>query len=100
MSLPASIDLASALTFFSATLVKWSMSPACSHGAPQHPASDTTPTSMPLRSYTWVVPQPVLTKEKLSGDLVGKTVLWTVYDQMGPIAGGVLGAVAFRLAFG
>ena len=44
--------------------------------------------SVPLRSYTWVVPQPVLTKEKLKGDLVGTTVIWTVYDQMGPISGG------------
>jgi hypothetical protein len=44
--------------------------------------------SVPLRSYTWVVPQPGLTKDKLKGDLVGTAVIWTVYDSMGPIAGG------------
>lgn len=44
--------------------------------------------SVPLRSYTWVVPQPGLTKDKLTGDLDGTAVIWTVYDSMGPIAGG------------
>jgi hypothetical protein len=35
-----------------------------------------------LRSSTWVVPQPVITKDKMTGDLAGKAVVWDVYSQI------------------
>ena len=38
--------------------------------------------SATLDSYTYVVPQPVLTRDKLTGDLAGKAVIWDVYSQI------------------
>ena len=35
-----------------------------------------------VRSTTYVVPQPVLTRDKLSGDLAGTAVIWDVYSQI------------------
>jgi hypothetical protein len=35
-----------------------------------------------LQSFTYVVPQPVLTRDKLTGDLKGKAVVWDVYSQL------------------
>src|SRR5262245_8430720 len=48
---PCRISAARVFTLRLATLVNWSTSPACNHGAPQHPAS-LSRHSMPLRSYT------------------------------------------------
>jgi hypothetical protein len=35
-----------------------------------------------LRSATYVVPQPVLTRDELEGDLAGSAVIWDVYSQI------------------
>jgi hypothetical protein len=35
-----------------------------------------------LRSTTYVVPQPVLTRDELTGDLDGSAVIWDVYSQI------------------
>lgn len=35
-----------------------------------------------LRSFTYVVPQPVLTRDELEGDLAGSAVIWDVYSQI------------------
>jgi hypothetical protein len=35
-----------------------------------------------LRSFTYVVPQPVLTRDELTGDLAGSAVVWDVYSQI------------------
>jgi len=40
-----------------------------------------------LRSSTWVVPQPVLTKD-LTGDLAGDVVIWDVYSQLEDVSSG------------
>jgi len=44
--------------------------------------SNGTVESGTLRSSTFVVPQPVLTKAKLTGDLIGTAVIWDVYSQI------------------
>jgi len=38
--------------------------------------------SATLDAYTYVVPQPVTTRDKLTGDLAGKAVVWDVYSQI------------------
>ncbi len=43
-----------------------------------------------LRSSTFVVPQPVLTKEKLTGDLAGTAVIWDVYSQTVDVTSGTV----------
>jgi hypothetical protein len=43
-----------------------------------------------LDSYTYVVPQPVTTRDKLTGDLAGKAVVWDVYSQIKASNGTVL----------
>src|SRR4029078_11118385 len=53
MSLPRRTSMASALTFFAATLVNWATSPLCNDGAPQQFAPSTSEHSIPFRSYTF-----------------------------------------------
>jgi hypothetical protein len=43
-----------------------------------------------LRSSTYVVPQPVLTKEELTGDLADTAVIWDVYDQVTDTSSGTV----------
>lgn len=43
-----------------------------------------------LRSSTFVVPQPVVTKEKLTGDLAETAVVWDVYSQTVDVATGTV----------
>lgn len=44
--------------------------------------------SATLDAYTYVVPQPVLTRDKLTGDLAGKAVIWDVYNQIKIVGSG------------
>jgi hypothetical protein len=46
--------------------------------------------SATLDSYTYVVPQPVTTRDKLTGDLAGTAVVWDVYSQIKASNGTVL----------
>jgi hypothetical protein len=45
-------------------------------------ATGARPESGAVRSTTYVVPQPGLTKSELTGDLAGKAVIWDVYSQI------------------
>jgi hypothetical protein len=44
--------------------------------------------SGPVRSATYVVPQPVRTKNELTGDLAGNAVIWEVYSQVTDVSSG------------